>query len=95
MPAILILATVRPVEEVHLRLGHRQNAGQLDATEPQLVGDGLQDGPLVRLHLTVGEGGLQLDLEEEAQDVALPQARLAKLRQGLAQGEVTLLALAE
>ena len=81
--ALLLLA----VEEVHLGLGHGQNAGKLDATEPQLVGDGLQDGPLVRLHLTVGEGGLQLDLEEEAQDVALPQARLAKLRQGLAQGK--------
>jgi hypothetical protein len=74
LPAILILATVRPVEEVHLRLGHRQNAGQLDAAEAQLVGDGVQDGALVGLDLAIGEGGLQLHLEEEAQDIALALA---------------------
>ena len=49
---------------------------------------------LVGLHLTVGEGGLQLDLEGRSAGCHAAQARLAKLRQVRA-GEVALLALTE
>ena len=83
------------VEEVHLRLRHRQDPRQLDTAEAELVRYGLQDGTLVGLHLAIGKGGLQLHLQEETQDVALPQAGAAELRQGFAQRKIALLALAE
>ena len=88
--APLILA-MGLIEEVHLRFGHRQNAGQLNATETQLVGNGMQNGALALLHLPVGKGRLQLHFEEEAQDIALPQTGTAELGQSLAQREVGLL----
>ena len=38
--------------------GDGQDAGQLDAAETQLIGDGVKDGALVGLDLAIGKGGL-------------------------------------
>ncbi|MNR40377.1 hypothetical protein D3C85_1586580 [compost metagenome] len=91
----LTTALLLAMEEVHLSLGHGQDPRQLDAADTEFVGNSLQDGALIGLNPTIGEGGLQLDFQEEAQDIALTLTRLTKLGQGLPQREAALLALAE
>src|SRR5690606_7967352 len=92
MLTALILAAMRPVEEVHLRFGHRQDAGQLDAAEAQLIGDGMQNGALIGLDLAIGKGCLQLHLQAEAQYVPLPQTGTTELGQSFPQRDLRLLA---